>query len=1014
MIPIQLTIEGLYSYQTRQTIDFTNLIDACLFGIFGAVGSGKSSILEAISYALYGETERLNSKDKRSYNMMNLKSNRSYIEFDFTNFENRIFRTTREFKRNSKRFEDVKTQTAVFYEKIADQWVPLEHTNAETLIGLSYMNFKRTIIIPQGQFKEFIDLGATDRTRMMKEIFSLQRYDLQDNVKRIFGKNSNELAQIEGQLKGFEEVSGDILEEQKQLFQTEELAFKDTSSAYKIELEAFQRLKNIKTDFQNLALKQQQLVGLEDEEKRIKNLDKELAIYEKVNQAFRPLFDAHSKEKASGIQMQLEMEKQQQIFQKTQEERVALEEVIEKTKHLVTQLPEKRKDENDLNQIAQIISFQKQVSELQARTKKGNEAVVEKTDEQKILKKKIDSQLRLLEEKKQQRIDSTILMEVNNWFMEKKSIEKELLQQQKLENEYQKKRQYILDDLILLTPDIPNWEPMVEQELNLLKKAVDEFQKEKNSVEVAQQLSEYAHHLHEGEACPLCGALSHPDRLIAQDFSKDIERITNRIKEIEEQIELVQKKKLRIEQLLQSNEETERVLADNKKELAVMNKQLVNFKSQFNWPMFEPENEALFLEKKQKATLLEHEIKEEEVAIEKLRKTLEQVTTDLDKFKEALKGFELDEAKITTAIQTHEQQLNRLKLKDYELFSADEINHLLEKTNAENNKIEEDFTAYNTQYIALTQEFSEQKNSVNTTKKRIEEHHVSLQLVDKQINELQTQLSFGSRNEIQKILDQQLMVEEIRQEIQEFTIRRETLKNSISELSERLKDQEFSDELFQQKEIALNHKAIALKQSTEKVAQLSAEINRLTMLFEQKKEILLQQTHLLKRADNLKTMKNLFDQSGFVKYVSSIYLKQLCDNANVRFHRMTRNQLSLQLNDNTEFEVIDYLNEGRSRSVKTLSGGQSFQVSLSLALALAESVQSDSKAQRNFFFIDEGFGTQDAEAVNIVFETLTHLQKENRIVGIISHVEDLQERMPISLTIQKDEEKGSYVAEQRM
>ncbi len=84
MIPIQLTIEGLYSYQARQTIDFENLTEAGLFGIFGTVGSGKSSILEAISFALYGETERMNSKEKRAYNIMNLKSDKSLIEFELS------------------------------------------------------------------------------------------------------------------------------------------------------------------------------------------------------------------------------------------------------------------------------------------------------------------------------------------------------------------------------------------------------------------------------------------------------------------------------------------------------------------------------------------------------------------------------------------------------------------------------------------------------------------------------------------------------------------------------------------------------------------------------------------------------------------------------------------------------------------------------------------------------------------------------------------------------------------
>ena len=156
-------------------------------------------------------------------------------------------------------------------------------------------------------------------------------------------------------------------------------------------------------------------------------------------------------------------------------------------------------------------------------------------------------------------------------------------------------------------------------------------------------------------------------------------------------------------------------------------------------------------------------------------------------------------------------------------------------------------------------------------------------------------------------------------------------------------------------------------------------------------------------------MTNLFKGAGFVQYVSSIYLRQLCDHANIRFHRMTRNQLSLQLNENNDFEIIDYLNEGRCRSVKTLSGGQAFQVSLSLALALAESVRTNAKADKNFFFIDEGFGTQDLESVNVVFETLTSLQKENRIVGIISHVEELKEKIPVSLNIVKDEERGSLI-----
>ena len=71
--------------------------------------------------------------------------------------------------------------------------------------------------------------------------------------------------------------------------------------------------------------------------------------------------------------------------------------------------------------------------------------------------------------------------------------------------------------------------------------------------------------------------------------------------------------------------------------------------------------------------------------------------------------------------------------------------------------------------------------------------------------------------------------------------------------------------------------------------------------------------------------------------------------------------------------------------------------------------KANAQADKNFFFIDEGFGTQDTESVNIVFETLTNLMKENRIVGIISHVEELKEKIPTALNIVKDEERGSLI-----
>jgi exonuclease SbcC len=200
-----------------------------------------------------------------------------------------------------------------------------------------------------------------------------------------------------------------------------------------------------------------------------------------------------------------------------------------------------------------------------------------------------------------------------------------------------------------------------------------------------------------------------------------------------------------------------------------------------------------------------------------------------------------------------------------------------------------------------------------------------------------------------------------------------------------------------------------LKEQTDGLLLLENEVQQWTLKLEEKLRYEQQDTALQARALNLKTMTGLFQANGFVEYISEMYLQNLCSVANERFHRLTRNQLSLIYDPERGFEVMDYLNGGKTRSAKTLSGGQAFQASLCLALALADSIQSLNKFEKNFFFIDEGFGTLDKDAIDIVFQTLEQLYREHRVVGVISHVEELQERIPRYVQVIKDPERGSIV-----
>ena len=247
MIPISLTLEGLYSYQKAQSIDFSRLTDARLFGIFGSTGSGKSSILEAISFALYGECERLN-RNNRSYNMMNLRSKRLYIDFEFELAKELSprYRFVAEGKRNSRQFEKIGTIQRQAYKWENENWVPVKLSTAEPLLGLSYENFKRTIIIPQGKFQEFLLLGNKDRSLMLQEIFGLKKYELSGQTIGLVRKNDQDIQTQEVLLQQFAAITPESihqLKEEKNQLKQEKEAIQKTLHAQEKEREGWEQLR---------------------------------------------------------------------------------------------------------------------------------------------------------------------------------------------------------------------------------------------------------------------------------------------------------------------------------------------------------------------------------------------------------------------------------------------------------------------------------------------------------------------------------------------------------------------------------------------------------------------------------------------------------------------------------------------------------------------------------------------------------------------------------------------------
>ncbi|MDM1522935.1 MULTISPECIES: SMC family ATPase [unclassified Empedobacter] len=1009
MIPVKLTIEGLYSYQERQTIDFSNLTEAGLFGIFGNVGSGKSSILEAIMYVLYGETERLNSKDKRAYNMMNLKSNLAYIEFDFYNFEQKLFRATREFKRNSKRFEDVKSPTVVFYEHKEGEWIPLNHSKAEEIIGLSYENFKRTIIIPQGQFKEFIELGAKDRTQMMKEIFGLHRYDLQDKVSTLNAKNLTNLNQLEGKLSGFEEISEEKIKELEQNLIEQTNLNNQVQEEYHHINESFQRLKVLKLDFENLKQKKIDFEKVTAQKVEMDQRKVEMDHFELIFNAFHQVLERQNQVEKQLVEKSNSVEAQQKQLALIENQIKEVSTQLDLIKSNYEALPTKRKEESDLELIVQILAFSQEIEKLKERTAKGLKEVEEVQQREQKIEESIKLSEKELKTFSAKKIDSKTLIEVENWFVHHQNLDQSIEKQHlKIESQHQQINsfEFQLKEQNIDISTSENWFNSTFDQLELTKKSLE---KQKNDIEVQQKLAHYAHNLHDGEACPLCGALEHPNIVEVDDVTSKLSAVNTKLSQLDDEVKALQKKQNEVQKIVDQKQFIEKQIAQENQVLNELKIQQEKHLNLFNWKDFDPKNRTSFEEKKKAAILLEQTITDKNNELDKLRESLEKERQNLTKYKQFLEKFRVEEAEKASQIKQNKLNLKVLKFDDFQQQSNETVQQDLIDLKSKNIKVEHDYQQFTENLNTLNLKLVSQKTSIELIDKQIIELNEELKQHQHQIDKALEVHQLQSIEVVKQVLNQQLNVVQIRKELEDFRILFETLRSSIQELEQKLAEVSFDEMVFKTQEEQLNLITKQLKETAEIVTKTKTEIERLTKSYAEKKDLLIELEKLQKRATNLQTMRNLFNSAGFVQYVSSIYLKQLCDNANVRFHRMTKNQLSLQMNDNNDFEIIDYLNEGRSRSVKTLSGGQSFQVSLSLALALAESVQTNAKSDKNFFFIDEGFGTQDADAVNIVFETLMSLQKENRIVGIISHVDELKDRIPVALQITKDEEKGSLI-----
>lgn len=300
MKPIKLVIDGLNSFETRQELDFSALGDG-VFGIFGKTGSGKSTILDAITLALYGEVER----SKQNIDFINTKTKRATVEFTFQIFhqifhknKNKTYLVKRSFavKKNGK---DVESNATLFEldgdeKKVVEEGVSKVDNKIFMILGLGVREFSKCIALPQGEFSAFLKAKPAERTDIMSNIFDLSAYG-----EKLAGAVKEKVQEFDKQVAGFTQglelvsyATDDVLEKAKSDFETSSTNFKVFSDELKIKQERFAEMKankerqsklfEVTRELDDLDGKKQEMQDLESEIERHQNANSIKADYEKL------------------------------------------------------------------------------------------------------------------------------------------------------------------------------------------------------------------------------------------------------------------------------------------------------------------------------------------------------------------------------------------------------------------------------------------------------------------------------------------------------------------------------------------------------------------------------------------------------------------------------------------------------------------------------------------------------------------------------------------------------------
>ena len=988
MKPIRLELKEFGPYK-NEIIEWDKIINEPIFLITGKTGSGKSTLFDAITYALYNKTT--GGKDIASLRTKTaLDKDKTQVNFDFelSGKKYRIERTLAYLKAGNKNLTSGKVALMQYNDGKLEVLATKEQEvkeKVEELIGLDDKQFCQIIILPQGKFKEFLLSKSSEKKETLRSLFNTYFYQkfveqLQEQAKKIDSSHKQkekelitrfEQFDIEEELtkfeylkdENFEEILG-IINSQEETVKNEkkellklELSFSKEKEKF-IELsklnDKFTQLKNNKLELEELSKKEDYYSRLKLEVEKLKELQK-------------------SKDKiieyASLLTKKMKLKKLEEALL-NEEDKYKLD--IDTNKKLALELNAQKTDIEELRkETIDYKFFYNNFNELILA--KNNIEIYSKTLEELTLKKEtykeLDSSLKVAKESYLEDIEEKNILDGSIGKLKLEVLKKEQ-DVEKLE-EYNNKLSEVNDKSVKLTIDKKQLE-----ELELEKKKLEQEVELLNKNKEQEILNDFLLKLHEGDDCPLCKQKI--------EHLPDIPDLAVVDESIEKWLQKVNKDIIQLETLIKKDEEEIGKISTLLKNLG----DTINFKA------------------KEELLQLEDELKGENIKltdISKVIRTSEDKIKGLNREIEELSELFKNEDDIK---QKHLEAKNKIEQFEKNVkVELDEFAGYYEKIQSQVEEFDNTYNVLqnnsNELLVRKTKLETEQKNNKTNlleVSKRIE--NIVDSFTNSKLNKYYVTLEMAEED-IEKLNN----LEDYESQINKFEDTKKIIVNSIEKLEEELKELNQPD--LEEEQQKLQDIESQVNDFIEKVAILNTRLENNKKLY---KKIHSEYIELLESSKEIREIVAFSDvvsgktenRKSLETYVQGYYLdlilvagtKRLLQMTNDRYRFIRRDEKSkgggLQ---GLEIEIHDiYLNS--TRIISSLSGGELFLASLALALGLAEVIQNESGGiSLETIFIDEGFGSLDAETLDIALTTLIDLQSYGRNIGIISHVSELKERI---------------------